>query len=82
MNIDSQLTWLYPQHEQFVSKMQSELQALLSRSVVQDCVDEGHDGSLQTEVITVGSSTSVQLVHYALETSSFACILLVMDHCF
>lgn len=62
--------------------MQPELQTLLSRPVIQHGVHKGHDGCLQAQVVSVGPRASVQLVHDALEACSFACVLLVMDHCF
>lgn len=76
------LTWLYPQHKQLISQVQTELQALFARAVVEHGVNEGHDGSFHAKVVSVRSGASVQLVHHALEAGALARILLEVHHCF
>lgn len=62
--------------------MQPELQTIFARSVVEYSVDEGHDGSLETQVIAIGACASVQLVHDALEAGTLARVFLEVDHGF
>ncbi len=56
--------------------MQPELQVLLPRPVVDDGVDEGHDGGLDGDVVAVGAGGTVQVVHHALKAGALARVLL------
>jgi hypothetical protein len=76
------VTWLYPQHEELVSQMQPELEAVLARPIVEHSVDEGHDSGLHAEVVPVRAHAAVQLVHHALEPGPLARILLEVHHRF
>ena len=73
---------LNSQHEELVSQMKSELQVLHSGPVVEDCIDEGHDGRLDADVVSVLSGGAIEVVNYALETSSLVSIDLIVQHCF
>lgn len=53
-------------HQEFVSKMKTEIQVLLTRAIVQDGIHKGHDGCLEIYLISVDPSTAIQIIHNAL----------------
>ena len=59
--------WLYAQHEELISEVKSELQVLLAWPIVEDGIDERHEGSLETDVVAVLARGPVQVGHDALE---------------
>ena len=38
----------------------------LTRAVLQNCVHERHDGSLQVQVVAVGAGAAIQIVYQSL----------------
>lgn len=53
-------------HEEFVSKVEAELQVLLTRAIVEDGIHKGHDSCLEIHLISVDPRTAIQIIHNAL----------------
>ena len=58
---------LNAQHEELIPQVESKLQVLLAGAVVEDGVDERHEGGLQAHVVTVLARRTVQIRHDALK---------------
>lgn len=67
---------LDPKHQELVPEVEPELQSDLTRSVIEHCVDKGHYGCLQRQIILVDSKVFVQVVYYALKPCPLGMILL------
>lgn len=68
------------QHQKLVAQMQSKLQILLARSVVQHGVNKRHDGRLQIHIVPVRARRSVQIVDDALESCALRGESLEVQH--
>lgn len=62
--------------------MQTKFQGHLTGAVIQDRIDEGHDGRLQREVVLVDAQVLVEVVDDALEASAFHVETLKVQHRF
>jgi hypothetical protein len=63
-------------HEEFVSKVEAEIQVLLAWAIVQDGIHKGHDSCLEIHLISVDPRTAIQIIHNAL--SKFKLQLYIM----
>ena len=61
-------------------EVEPELEVLLSGPVVDDGVDERHEGRLDVDVVAVLPRAPVKVVYYALKSGPFAGELLVVEH--
>ena len=68
------------QHEQLVAQVQPEFQIVLAGSVVEQGVQEGHDGSFEAHVIAIGPDAAVQVVDDRLEAGALAGVTLEVQH--
>lgn len=60
--------------------MQPELERHLTRPVVEDGIDEGHDGRLQRQIVLVDAEILVEVVDDRLEARSLGMIPLEVQH--
>lgn len=67
-------------HQKLVPQMQTKLEVLLTRPIVQHRIDERHNGRFQVDVVSVSTRRSVQIVDDALETRSFCGESLKVQH--
>lgn len=64
-------------HQELVTKMKAEIKVLLTWSIVEDGIHEGHDGCLEIHLISIDPRTAIQVIHDTLRQLK----LELYEHC-